>query len=61
MGSDGRSRMLKSMKPEHKPDARVLAAYKAQWNGAGSQRAEKSWQSECHGGAAQVETGCNPC
>jgi len=26
MGSDGRSRMLKSMKPEHKPDARVLAA-----------------------------------
>ena len=29
LGSDGRSRMLSSMKPEHKPDPDVLAEYKA--------------------------------
>jgi len=46
LGSDGRSRMLSSMKPEHKPDAAVLAAYKQQWGGAASARAERSWKSE---------------
>lgn len=40
-GSDGRSRMLKTMKPEHKPDAEVLSTYRAKYNGGASR-----WQSE---------------
>uniref|UniRef100_A0A6U3GJY1 Uncharacterized protein n=1 Tax=Mantoniella antarctica TaxID=81844 RepID=A0A6U3GJY1_9CHLO len=46
LGSDGRSRMLKSMKPEHKPDPQVLASYRLQYNGAASARSERRWQSE---------------
>ena len=46
LGSDGRSRMLSSMKPEHKPEPDVLAEYKAKYNGAASARAERRWQSE---------------
>ena len=31
---------------EHKPDADVLATYRAKYNGAASARSERSWKSE---------------